>query len=274
MALAGPSGSGKTYTSLLFAGALGERICLIDAERGSSQLYAQLPNIPAFDIIVLEGCTPEDYCAALEVTQDYDVLIIDSISPEWTATLEIVDEATQASHSQNAYTMGWRVATPRHNRFVRQMMTTPNHLIATIREKTKYILQDSGSGGQVPKKVGWEWVQRDLLEFEFDLCAELNFDNTLVVTKTRCQALQGAVVHKPTADFMAPVKAWLGTGRRVYTLKELFAAVKTAGYGEADLKQAMAMVTPGVDRFRELTFSQIEKLYEYFDTLVHTDGQG
>jgi hypothetical protein len=274
MALAGPSGGGKTHTALLFASALGERICLIDAERGSAQLYAGLPNIPAFDIIVLGDCTPEDYCAALEAAQDYDVAIVDSISPEWIATLDIAEEATEASRSKNSYTSGWRIATPRHNRFVRQLMTVPSHLIATIRQKTKYILQDSGYGGQVPKRVGWEWVQRDLLEFEFDLCAELDFDNTLVVTKTRCQALQGAVARKPTADFMTPVKAWLSTGRQMRTLKELFAAVKADGYGEDDLKLAMARLTPGVDRFRDLSFNQIETLYEYFTTMVHTNGQG
>src|SRR5262245_51327428 len=97
MALAGPSGSGKTLTSLIFAGALGGRICVIDAEEGAEK-YCGLPEVPSFDIIILDNnFTPEDYCGAIAAAQNYDVLVIDSISPEWVATLEIKDEATLAS---------------------------------------------------------------------------------------------------------------------------------------------------------------------------------
>ena len=45
MALCGPSGSGKTYSSLLLAHGLcndWSKICLIDTENGSADLYAHL----------------------------------------------------------------------------------------------------------------------------------------------------------------------------------------------------------------------------------------
>jgi AAA domain len=271
LALAGPSGSGKTYTALRFAAELGSSLCVIDAERGSSQKYCDLPGIPSFDIITLEDCTPEDYVAAIGAAQGYDALIIDSISPEWTATLEIVDEATHTSRSQNSYTAGWRVATPRHNKFVQAMMAYPGHLIATIREKTKYVLVDTGYGGQAPKKCGWEPIQRDGIEFEFDIIGELDLDNTLTIVKTRLKDLHGKVFRKPTGDVMTPIKTWLGTGRKVYTLDELFAAVKATGGGESDLRARMAKLTPGVDLFKQLTSHQIETLYEAF-AVTSTNG--
>jgi hypothetical protein len=272
LALAGPSGSGKTFSSLLFASALGDRLCVIDSERGSSELYAGDPDIPPFDVIILEEATPEAYIAAIEAAAGYDVLILDSISPEWTATLEIVDAVTQASASKNAYTTGWAIGTPRHNRFVRTMLSYPGHVIATIRQKTKYVLEDKGSG-LMPKKAGWEWIQRDLLEFEFDLCAEIDFDHVLKIVKTRCRTVEGLIVPKPTADVMLPLKAWLGTGTPVHTLQELFATVKTAGYGEADLKLAMARLTPGIEQFRSLRSTHIEVLYDYF-TAIPTAAHG
>jgi AAA domain len=271
LALAGPSGAGKTYTSLLWAGALGGRLCVIDAERGSSQKYAELDGMPAFDVIVLDECTPEDYIAAIEAAEAYDVLVLDSISPEWSAVLEIVDQATQASRSQNAYTVGWRVGTPRHNAFVQAMLAFPGHLIATMREKTKYILVDTGAGGQVPKKCGMEPIQRDGIEFEFDIIGELDLDNTLTIVKTRLKDLHGRTYRKPTAAVMEPIKAWLGTGRKVYTVRELIDAVKAAGGTIDTLYARMAVLTPGVAKYTQLTPSQIETLIESFTT-VHANG--
>jgi hypothetical protein len=48
-----PPGSGKTYTALTWAAALGKTIALIDTERGSASLYADL-----FDFDVLDLAPP------------------------------------------------------------------------------------------------------------------------------------------------------------------------------------------------------------------------
>ncbi|SDH85517.1 hypothetical protein SAMN04489735_10851, partial [Aneurinibacillus thermoaerophilus] len=40
IALCGPSGAGKTYTSLRLASGLGEKVAVIDTERGSASKYA------------------------------------------------------------------------------------------------------------------------------------------------------------------------------------------------------------------------------------------
>jgi AAA domain len=268
MALAGLSGAGKTFTGLRFAAALGQRICVIDAERGSSQKYAEIEGMPAFDIIILDAFSPDEYCSAIEASIGYDVLLIDSISPEWIATLEIVDEATAMSQSNNKYTVGWRTATPLHNKFVETMMQYPGHLIATIRQKVKYILIDTGQG-QVPRRAGFELQQRDYLEHEFDLIGELDVTHKIEIVKSRCPEMTGKIVRNPDATFMDPIRAWLSTGRKIYTLPELFTQVKASGYGEDDLRARMAAITPGVTKFAQLTAPQIEALYESFAVPVN-----
>ena len=47
LALSGASGSGKTYSALSIASNLGNRIALIDTERGSASKYADLFNLGA-----------------------------------------------------------------------------------------------------------------------------------------------------------------------------------------------------------------------------------
>jgi hypothetical protein len=263
MALCGPSGAGKTFTALRFAAALGGQVCVIDAERGSSQKYVGVDGVPPFDVIVLETFGAEEYISAIEAADGYDVLIIDSISPEWVSILELVDAVTASSHSHNAYTEGWRVATPKHNQFINAMLQYPGHLLASIRMKTKYILVDTGQG-QAPKKAGWELQQRDYLEFEFDLIAEMDHAHSLEVVKTRCPELDGVKVRRPGPEFMTPIKAWLGTGRRVYSVHELIAAVKAAGFVEDDLRARMTVVAPGTAKIRDLRPHEIEMLMESF----------
>ena len=51
LALAGPTGSGKSMSALMLAFGLGEKVGMIDTERGSGDLYAHLGD---YDIISLE----------------------------------------------------------------------------------------------------------------------------------------------------------------------------------------------------------------------------
>jgi ATP-dependent protease Clp ATPase subunit len=69
MALLGPSGSGKTLTALLIAAALGERIAVIDTERGSASKYAGELDVPDFDVLELESFSPQLYIEAVQAAQ-------------------------------------------------------------------------------------------------------------------------------------------------------------------------------------------------------------
>lgn len=210
LALIGPSGSGKTYTALTIATHLGGRIAVIDTERGSASKYADLFS---FDVQELSTFHPQRYIEAITEAQaaGYDVLVIDSLSHAWMGkdgALELVDRAAKRNPSGNSFA-AWRDVTPLHNALVNAMLAARLHIIVTLRSKMEYVQERDDKGKTVIRKVGLQPVQRDGLEYEFDVVGDLDQDNTLVVTKTRCSALTGAVSPKPGRELASTLDAWL-----------------------------------------------------------------
>jgi hypothetical protein len=216
IALTGPPGSGKTFTALRVATALadGGPIALIDTERGSASKYADAFD---FDVATLEKShAPETYIKAIRAAAaaGYPVLIVDSLSHEWAGlggALEMKDRITAESKSGNSY-VAWGEVTPKHQRFIDAVLSFPGHLIATMRSKTAYVLETDDRGRQKPRKVGTAPVQREGVEYEFDVVGELDQDNTLRITKSRCPDLTNRSFEKPGADFADIVDAWVSDG--------------------------------------------------------------
>lgn len=213
LALIGPSGSGKTYTALAIATALGGRIALLDTEHGSAKKYGHLFE---FDTLELDSFSPENYMGAIAAAQaaGYQILIIDSLSHAWAGKdglLEFVDrEAAKAKG--DSFGAGWRKATPLHNRLIDAMLSAELHLIVCLRSKMEYLRTEDEKGKTVIKKVGLQPVQRDGLEYEFDVVADLDVDNNLIVGKTRCPELRGYMQQCDGAPIAAKLLAWLNTG--------------------------------------------------------------
>lgn len=213
MALIGPSGSGKTYSALSIAKHLGGKVAVIDTERGSASKYADLFD---FDVCELESFSPDTYRQTIEQASfaGYDTLIIDSLSHAWMGkdgALEQVDKAAKRSQSGNSFA-AWREVTPMHNALVEAILQAECNIIATMRAKTEYVMETNEKGKQTPRKVGLAPVQRDGLEYEFDVVADLNLDNEMIVSKTRCPALTGQVIPKPGKQVADTLAQWLGTG--------------------------------------------------------------
>lgn len=216
VALIGVSGSGKTMTSLTWARTLAGpkgRIAVIDTEAGSASKYADEFE---FDTLILESFTPRSYIAAIHEAEaaGYDVLVIDSLSHAWAGKdgiLAMVDNATARSKSGNAFTSGWREATPEHNNLVDALVRCSVNLIVTMRAKTEYVI-DEANGKKFPKKVGMAPVQRDGLEYEFDLVGDMDTEHTLIVTKSRCRQLADKVFRKPDQQPAEVLRDWLTSG--------------------------------------------------------------
>lgn len=212
IALVGPSGSGKTYTALVMASRLGQRVAVIDTEHGSADKYADLF---AFDSAPLTNHDPREYVKALgdAAREGYDVVLIDSLSHAWNGTngaLELVDKAG-ARKGGNKFA-AWADVTPLHNQLVNAILGYPGHVVVTMRAKTEWVLEEDSRGKKTPKKVGLAPVQRDGMEYEFDLVAEIDVEHTMVVTKSRCVELADAVIKKPGAEVGDALARWLGTG--------------------------------------------------------------
>jgi hypothetical protein len=217
MALDGPSGSGKTFTGLRFAFALAPnaKVAVICSENGSAQKYqGEAPDGTPweFDIEVLKNYAPTSYTAAIKAAaaSGYDVLLIDSLSHEWAGSggaLQLVDKVK----GNNSY-VKWKDITPIHDEMIEAILTSPIHVIATMRSKTEYVMEPDANGKMVPKKVGMGAVQRPGMEYEFDIYASLDLSHMLRVTKSRCRVIDGAVCVAPDAGFMKPITDWLNSG--------------------------------------------------------------
>jgi hypothetical protein len=214
MALIGVAGAGKTYTALSIASHLGQKIAVIDTERGSASKYSDQFE---FDVLEIESYSPKTYIEAMQAAEDagYEVLIIDSLSHAWVGrdgALEQVDKAARRTQSGNNFG-AWRDVTPMHNAMVDAMISSKCHIIGTMRAKTEYVQEKNPKTGRTTiRKVGMAPIQRDGLEYEFDVVADLDADNNLIVGKTRCSQLAGAVVNKAGREVARTLKSWLTDG--------------------------------------------------------------
>jgi len=214
LGLIGPSGSGKTYTALRVAKCLGERIALLDTERGSASKYADLFH---FDVCELVVFSPRNYIAAIQDAErgGYEVLILDSLSHAWSGkggVLEMKDAAAKRSRSNNSFA-AWRDVTPIHNQLVDAILGADLHIIATMRVKTEWVIEEDDRGKKHPRRIGLQPEQRAGLEYEFDVLCDLDHSLDCTIAKTRCPDLQGKVFREAgEADLGATFAAWLGTG--------------------------------------------------------------
>ena len=235
LGLFGPSGSGKTYTALQIASGLGKKIALIDTEYASASMYA---NIVPFDNCILTSFSPLKYIEAIQFAgkAGYDVVIIDSLSHAWSGkdgALEQVDNAARRSKSQNTY-FAWRDVTPLHNAMIDAIKSCPCHVIVTMRSKTEYVI-DSAGGKSTPRKIGLAPIQREGMEYEFDLCGELDGEHFLNVSKTRFPELDGKSIAKPGRPLGEMLSAWLQEG-----VLAIASPVVVSSGQEADYEQRLA----------------------------------
>ena len=220
IALAGPPGSGKTYTSLALATAMGNRVAVIDTEHGSASKYATGKDGSGFtfDSLALTRFEPRDLVGALAAASQagYPVVVIDSLSHFWSGVGGMIEQADNAARRYNGNTFaGWKDARPMERELIEAMLAYPGHLIATMRSKTEYVIEENDRGRKTPRKVGTKLEQREGIEYEFDVVGDLDIENTLVVSKSRCPALSGAVVSRPGAEFAERVTEWLSSGAEV-----------------------------------------------------------
>lgn len=275
LALVGPSSSGKTYTGLSIGTGLGNRMAVIDSERGSASKYSDLFE---FDVLEPESFSPETYIEAIKAAgaAGYDVLLIDSLSHAWMGkdgALELVDVATKKSQSSNSFA-AWREVTPMHNQLVDEILRSPMHIIATMRTKTEYVLErDERTGKTAPRKVGLQPVQRAGLEYEFDVVADLDLQHNFIVSKTRCPALDDKLFTKPGRDVAEILKTWLDTGEPLATPEqhgELLQAIVALTDLDADKDwRAIAEAAARRDYSRstpELTQKEMAALVEQLNT--------
>jgi hypothetical protein len=209
LALSGTAGAGKTYSGLLLAKEFGQKIAVLDSERGSASLYADL--VP-FDVCELEEKNPQEYLEKIKeaASLGYDVLVVDSYSHSWIGALEVIDR-------MGGWVKGGKVVSPMVAKIVDAILSYPGHVIATMRSKAEHVIEkDDKTGRTTMKKVGMATVARDGTDYEFSVMLDLTVEGVVTVSKTRCSALAGGVYTREEIPKIArTLKAWLSEGAAV-----------------------------------------------------------
>jgi hypothetical protein len=226
LSIAGPAGSGKTFTSLKIATELatilGGKIAVIDTERGSASKYCDLFE---FDVLEIDSFHPDNYVEAMKAAEKagYGFLIIDSTTHEWNGKggiLELHEAAVQKSRSKNSYT-AWAEVTPLHQKFVDAILNSKCHVIASVRSKSDYVQDKNENGKTEIRKVGMATIQREGMDYEYDVMIEMDLNHNGVIMKTRCNALDGKLFKRPGADIAEILAAWLSDGAEPEPVKQV-----------------------------------------------------
>lgn len=188
--MTGPAGSGKTYSALLMARGLigpGGRIGLIDTERQSAEIYSDLTEF--FVSPLTPPFTPERYQKNLQdaMSEGFDAIIIDSLSHAWVGAggiLDIHENATKSSDSKNSWQQ-WNKTSKLNNTLLDSVLAVPVHVIATLRSKTEWVLEQNNKGKMVPVKVGMKPVQREGIDHEFQAEFVLSHNHRARLGKNR-----------------------------------------------------------------------------------------
>lgn len=207
IALIAPSGGGKTYSALRLATGMIEeikkasnkdaKVLMLNTEAARGRYYA---NEFDYDIVDLEPpYNPELFVDAIDfaVSEGYDIVILDSTSPEWDGPGGCLELQQKAGGTYQA----WGKISPRHERFINAMSTSPIALIATMRGKDQYEVEKDDRGKTSVKKIGAGAKQRDGFEYEFTCTfmidqktstAEVQKDNTHIFENDPPQKLTEA----------------------------------------------------------------------------------
>lgn len=243
--LTGVTNGGKTYTALTIAKGLliaenlltedgkpdWSKVAVIDTERKRSLFYADIPEFGQFTFINFEPpYHPNDYIEAVNVAlkEGAKVIIIDSLSHAWNGSgglLEIVRERTDNSRNKNSFTDGWGGkggGTELQNNLIDNILSADAHIIATFRQKMEYVMERGDDGKAKITKMGTKAVQKDDLEYEFDITLKLDNEHRAEVIKNTVKFLdnQGEILEPITEQFGINLGEYLASGKAAEAIIE------------------------------------------------------
>lgn len=122
--------------------------------------------------------------AAVHTVGPEGVVIVDSLSHAWNSSGGVLEikAGIAAQPNKNSYT-AWDEAGRIQNDFINYLLSVNCHTICTLRVKQDYVLTENDRGKQVPVKVGMAPVQRDDVEYEFDLMLNIGRDHIATASK-------------------------------------------------------------------------------------------
>ncbi|MEU5476717.1 AAA family ATPase [Streptomyces mirabilis] len=214
IAIEGPSGYGRTPWALKLAQRLGERLAVIDTERGKAAEYAA--EIPFSHLILSDDFNPSHLIDALASAAAIrsDVLVIDGHSAFWSGAgglLDLVGKDTQPGIGGKD--AGWRKNRPLLNKVTEALHAYPGHVILTLRSTTETFIEEDAAGRHIPVRHSVKAQQRDGLEYDMDLYGSLITPGKLHIVKSSIPELPiGEVLDEPGEQTATYISTWARNG--------------------------------------------------------------
>jgi len=211
LGLSAPAGGGKTLSALLIASGMTswDKIALIDTENGSGDLYSHLGE---YNVLSLDApYTPERYVEAIQQCEKagMEVIIIDSITHEWDGKGGILE--IHSSMTGNSFT-NWASITPRHQKFINAILSSPCHIITTVRRKQDYEMTKDGNGKIKVEKVGLKEITREGFEYELTVNLELDIKHNAKSSKDRTGLFMDQPEFVPSEATGKLILDWCNSG--------------------------------------------------------------
>ena len=161
------------------------------------------------------------------INAGYKVLVIDSLTPEWTFINEVHD-AMKGNSFQN-----WGKVKPRHTKMMDYIMASPIHIICCARGKDTWVLEDQ-NGKQVPRKVGMGASQDKDITYQYTISFTLNDQDkhTYETDKDNTHLFEGIYGKQLTEKDGQALYQWANSSDIPATVKE------TKKYTEATVDDA------------------------------------
>lgn len=221
----GPSGSGKTFTGLLMAEGLakasGKRVAVVDTERGTDFYCKKVDSRrvhPAefdFDAIYTRSITE-----VLQAVKDldpavYGVLMIDSITHIWEATIKAYEGRTTRAGTIPMH--AWGSIKKPYKEMIAHMLSSPMHFIICGRQGNEYTTDEATdelrmSGVKMKAEGETPYEPHILIRMEaVRPKPKAEAVITAFIEKDRTGILNGKVIINPTYDLLcAPIMPLLG----------------------------------------------------------------
>jgi hypothetical protein len=301
--LSGASGSGKTLSALLIAyGMMKEaypdlseeeiwdKIGVVDTEHKRSLVYVGM---------MVDGCktrigefwhqelyapySSANYGLAVKQLKESgcEVVITDSITHWWDGEGGILDEqakVTKKSRSGNSY-VAWGEMKPYIQDFVKMLTYNDIHIIATNRAKQDYAIEKDEMGKTTITKVGLKPVQKDDLEYEFQIGLMIDMNHRATATKDNTLgAVEALGEFTITPDFGRMLLQWLDKGVDVKTQQEEERRAKAerrefilqtfSNMAEAEPKWATYFTNQEIKQQMEFADMKLDMLEAYYEKVT------
>ncbi len=154
----------------------------------------------------------------------YDVLVLDSISHQWSGEGGILSRKEALDKQGGNSFTNWAKFTPEQEQFKSAINNAGIHIIATLRAKQEYVLTENQRGKQEPKKIGMAPVQREGMEYEFSVVFELQMSHRAIVSKDRTGLFPsdeaGTLYDLTDPAHGKTIREWLKTAKPLPTAEE------------------------------------------------------